>query len=144
MECNLLFEVWTLLRLDVLYGSLMRIMPPPIHWFMWQVCVCMYTHTAAVALLLLYYCLYCCFTAALRVVLLSDARARAHTHTHTQLAIFLWCTLSFCSLVVPVKVTHTHTHTHTYTHSLSLLLFVGGARQGHGFRRTSAMPSSLY
>ena len=37
MKCNLLFELWTFLRLDVVYGEVMRRMPGPIHWLMWQV-----------------------------------------------------------------------------------------------------------
>jgi len=39
MKCNLLFELWTFLRLDVVYGEVMRRMPGPIHWLMWQVAI---------------------------------------------------------------------------------------------------------
>ena len=37
MKCNVLFELWTMLRLDVVYGAAMRCMPGPLHWLLWQV-----------------------------------------------------------------------------------------------------------
>jgi len=40
IKLNVVFEIWTGLKLDVLYGFVMRRMPSPIHWFMWQVCDC--------------------------------------------------------------------------------------------------------
>jgi 1-acyl-sn-glycerol-3-phosphate acyltransferase len=39
MKCNVLFEIWTALKLDVLYGWTMRQMPGPVHWLMWQVAI---------------------------------------------------------------------------------------------------------
>lgn len=39
MKCNVLFEVVTGLGLDVAYGSIMRKMPSPIAWLMWQIAI---------------------------------------------------------------------------------------------------------
>ena len=39
MRCNVVFEIWTALRLDALYGWTMRQMPKPLHWLMWQVAI---------------------------------------------------------------------------------------------------------
>jgi hypothetical protein len=39
IKCNIFFEAWTGLGLDVLYGRIMRRMPGPMHWLMWQVAI---------------------------------------------------------------------------------------------------------
>ena len=37
MRWNPVFDLWTLLRLDLAYGRLMRALPWPLGWIMWEV-----------------------------------------------------------------------------------------------------------
>lgn len=39
MKWNPLFDCWTFFGLDVAYGKMLRMMPEPLEWLLWQVCI---------------------------------------------------------------------------------------------------------